>query len=78
MNEALLHELAVHVGGRFRLTSLVQRRLVELMAKKDDIVAKNCGGRPIRLVVEMLDREMLHIPAEGEAPKELEAAGKEA
>jgi len=81
MNEAVLHELAAKVGGRFRLTTIVQKRLGDLMRNRDEIIVKNCGGRPIRLVVEQLAREILQLaaPGEGEETKEIPAsAGKEA
>ena len=78
MDEALLHELAGKVGGRFRLTSVVQRRLVDLMRNHDDIIDKNCGGRPIRLVVEGVARDLLRLQGpEGaaETPKAVESGG---
>lgn len=81
MNEAVLHELAGKVGGRFRLTTIVQKRLADLMRNRDDIIVKNCGGRPIRLVVEELAREILQLaaPKDGEKTKESPGpAGKEA
>jgi len=65
MDEALLHEMAAKAGGRFKLTGIVQKRLVELMVQRADVIVKNCGGRPIRLVVEEIGREMGILGPEG-------------
>ena len=68
MNEALLHKLSGELGGRFRLTSLVQKRLAQLMVNRDEIITKNSGGRPIRLVVEQVAGGKLQLVSpEGEA-----------
>ena len=63
MNEAVLHELSELMGGRFRLTTLVQKRLVELMRERSDIVTKNSGGLPVRLVVEEVARGGVQLTA---------------
>jgi hypothetical protein len=52
MNEALLHEMSEKLHGRFKLTSLVQKRLVDLMRSRSQVVTQNSGGRPVRIVVE--------------------------
>ena len=52
MNEATLHKLSGDLGGRFKLTALLQKRLIQLMVSRDDIITKNSGGRPVRLVVD--------------------------
>jgi hypothetical protein len=54
MDEAILHTLSEETGGRFKLTALVQKRLVQLMIDRNDVILKNSGGRPIRLVVEQV------------------------
>jgi hypothetical protein len=51
MNEAILHELSQQLGGRFKLTALVQKRLVQLMQSRHPIISQQSGGRPIRSVV---------------------------
>ena len=63
MNEAVLHELSELMDGRFKLTTLVQKRLVELMRERSDVVTKNSGGRPVRLVVEEVARGGLQLTA---------------
>jgi len=63
MNEATLQELSEKLGGRFKLTSLVQKRLVELMRNRDDIVTKHSGGRPLRLVVDEVAQGRLELAA---------------
>ncbi len=52
MDEALLHELSAKMGGRFKFTSLVQKRLVQLVNEHNELFTQNSGGRPVRLVVE--------------------------
>ena len=52
MNEAVLHDLSSKLEGRFKLTSLVQKRLVQLMRERSDVILGNSGGRPVRLVVD--------------------------
>ena len=63
MNEAKLHSLSVTLGGRFKLTALVQKRLIELMANHDPIIVENSGGRPIRLVVDEVGKGRLQLAA---------------
>ena len=41
MDEAILHELSGKLGGRFKLTALVQKRLVELMRERSEIITQN-------------------------------------
>jgi len=61
MNEATLHRLAGELGGRFKLTALLQKRLVQLMVARDDIITKNSGGRPVRLVVDEIASGKLQL-----------------
>jgi len=61
VNEQRLHRLAGKFGGRFKLTALVQKRLAQLMAERNDVIVKNCGGRPIRLVVDEVDKGGLEL-----------------
>jgi len=63
MDEATLHELSARLHGRFKLTCLVQRRLVHLMHEGSDVIKKNSGGRPIRLVVEEVAQGRLALVA---------------
>jgi hypothetical protein len=63
MDEAVLHELSLRLGGRFRLTALVQKRLVQLMREGSDVIKKNSGGRPVRLVVEEVAEGRLALVA---------------
>jgi len=61
VNEQTLHKLASKFGGRFKLTALVQKRLAQLMAERSDVIVKNCGGRPIRLVVDEVAKGGLQL-----------------
>ena len=78
MDEAMLHRLAGEVGGRFKLTIRVQKRLVDLMNERNEIITKHCGGRPVRLVVEQVERDVFHLVEPAAAPQLAEKAGKPA
>lgn len=68
MNEAILHRLSNELGGRFKLTALLQKRLIKLMVDRDDIITKNSGGRPVRLVIDEIAAGKLQLTApDGEA-----------
>lgn len=68
MNEATLHKLSGELGGRFKLTALLQKRLIQLMISRDDIITKNSGGRPVRLVIDEIAAGKLQLTApDGEA-----------
>jgi len=67
MNEATLHKLSGELGGRFKLTALLQKRLIQLMVSRDEIITKNSGGRPVRLVVDEIASGKLQLTTdEGE------------
>lgn len=63
MNEAMLHDLSQKMGGRFKLTTLVQKRLVQLIRERSEIITKNSGGHPIRLVTEEIAKGHLQLIA---------------
>ncbi len=63
MNEATLHDLSRKIRGRFKLTTLVQKRLVQLMQDRSEVITKNSGGRPIRLVTEEIAGGRLQLVA---------------
>jgi hypothetical protein len=66
MDEAVLHELANRLGGRFRLAALVQKRLVQLMNERSSVVTEHSGGRPISIVVkEVAGAQLELVDSEG-------------
>jgi len=78
MNEAVLHDLSSKLGGRFKLTSLVQKRLVQLMRERSEVILGNSGGRPVRLVVdEVTDGRLELTGPEGETVAALEGGEAE-
>ncbi|MFH1732259.1 MAG: hypothetical protein ABIF82_11505 [Planctomycetota bacterium] len=79
MNEATLHRLSGELGGRFKLTALLQKRLIKLMVDRDDIITKNSGGRPVRLVIDEIASGKLQLTAPGgeELTPELEVKADE-
>ena len=80
MNEATLHKLSGDLGGRFKLTALLQKRLIQLMVSRDDIITKNSGGRPVRLVVDEIAAGKLQLTSSDgdELTPELEVEAEEA
>ena len=62
MIEALKHEeLITKIGGRFRFTALVQKRLVELMEGSRPLVERKLGMTDIELVIEEIRQDKIAI-----------------
>lgn len=62
MIEALKSEEIVHkVGGRFKLTALIQHRLVELLQGSKPLVARKPGMTDMELVIEEILQDKLAI-----------------
>jgi DNA-directed RNA polymerase subunit omega len=77
MIEALKSEEIVNkVGGRFKLTALIQRRMVELMQGARPMVERKKGMTDMEVVVEEILADKLGIDHEGSdvpAPEDLAA-----
>ncbi len=62
MIEALRHEeLIDKVGGRFRLTALIQRRLTELLEGARPLVDRKPGMTDMELVIEEILADKIAI-----------------
>ena len=62
MIEALRHEeLIDKVGGRFRLTALIQRRLVELLEGARPLVDRKPGQTNMELVIDEILADKISI-----------------
>ncbi len=61
MDEAVLHDLSHKMGGRFKLTALVQKRLLELMREDSPVIKEKSGGRPVSLVIQEVARGRLQL-----------------
>ncbi len=62
MIEALRHEdVILKVGGKFRLTALIQRRLVELLEGARPMVERTSGMTDIELVIEEIMQDKISI-----------------
>lgn len=76
MIEALKSEEIVNkVGGRFKLTALIQRRVVELMQGSRPLVDRKPGMTDMELVIEEILCDKLAIDYDASdvpSPKELE------
>ncbi|MFW6145995.1 MAG: DNA-directed RNA polymerase subunit omega [Planctomycetota bacterium] len=65
MIEALRHEeLIDKVGGRFRLTALIQRRLLELLEGARPLVDRMPGQTNMELVIEEILQDKIAIDYE--------------
>jgi len=64
-------ELAEKVGGRFRLTSLVQRRLEELMQGARPLIENAEGKTQLEIVIQEILEDKIEISAKGD--EDLEA-----
>ncbi|HPS53761.1 MAG TPA: DNA-directed RNA polymerase subunit omega [Phycisphaerae bacterium] len=77
MIEALKSEEIVNkVGGRFKLTALIQRRIVELMQGSRPLVERKPGMTDMELAIEEILADKLAIDYENSdvpSPAELEA-----
>jgi len=65
MDESLVHQLSERVGGRFHLTSLVQKRLIEL----------NRGARPLVEPQDTNLRTVIEELLQGKLDERLETVG---
>lgn len=74
MIEALRHEeLIDKVGGRFRLTALIQRRLVELLEGARPLVERKPGMTDMELVIEEILQDKISIDyGKSDIPKPVE------
>lgn len=62
MIEALKHEDIVRkVGGRFHLTALIQKRLVEILEGGRPLVERQPGMTDIELVIEEIRQDKIGI-----------------
>jgi DNA-directed RNA polymerase subunit omega len=59
-------ELAEKVGGRFRLTALVQRRLEELMQGARPLIEDAEGKTHLEIVIQEILEDKIEISAAGE------------
>lgn len=62
MIEALKHEKVIEkVGGRFRLTALIQRRLVDLMEGARPLVDRTPNMTDMELVIEEILQDKIGV-----------------
>ena len=66
-DEAIVHELAVKVGGRFRLTALLQKRMVELMRGARPLVSSENRTLLQVAIAEVREERIQLVPPTAEA-----------
>jgi len=75
MIEALKSEELVHkVGGKFKLTALIQRRLVELLQGSRPLIERTPGMTEMEVVIQEILEDKIEIDYEASGiapPKEL-------
>jgi len=76
MIEALKHEDIVRkVGGRFHLTALIQKRLIEILEGGRPLVERQPGMTDIELVIEEIRQDKIDIDY-GKSDVEVPEPGK--
>ena len=71
-------EIVLKVGGRFKLTALIQRRLVELMQGARPLIERTRGMTDMELVVQEILEDKIGIDYDKSdipTPEELEKMG---
>jgi DNA-directed RNA polymerase subunit omega len=70
MIEELKHtELVNKLGGRFKLSSLIQKRMLELMQGARPLIEETQGLTTMEIVVREILQEKIAIDDEAPAPK---------
>jgi DNA-directed RNA polymerase subunit omega len=65
MIEALKHEeIVTKIGGRFRLTAMIQKRLVELLEGSRPLVERKPGMTNIEVVIDEILQDKVTIDTE--------------
>ena len=79
MDESRLHQLSCKVGGRFKLASLIQKRLLELNRGQRQLILKH-HRNPLYTVLQEIEEDKLALSdireqagAEGGAAPSLES-----
>ncbi len=62
-------EVVNKVGGRFKLSALMQKRLVELMEGGRPLIEDTEGMSPMEIVVEEIKQDKIELTAEAEEKK---------
>jgi len=73
MDESRIHDLAKRVGGRFRLASLVQKRLLELNRGQRRLVDDD-SKYPLAVVLREIEEGQIDLAPAGEKPHDAAAA----
>lgn len=69
-------EIVAKCGGRFKLTALIQRRLVELMDGARPLVER-AGRNDLEIVIEEIMQDKITYAKPGELPEETDEAPAE-
>ncbi len=68
MDESRLHELARKTGGRFRLASLIQRRLLELNRGQRQLIEEH-HRNPLYIVLQEIEEDKVTLSTPDEEPE---------
>lgn len=63
-------EIVNRIGGKFKLTSLIQKRMVELMEGARPLIEDTEGKTMMEIVVEEIKYEKIAVDTDGKQTKE--------
>ena len=62
-------EIINKVGGRFKLSALIQKRMIELMEGSRPLIEDTEGMSPIEIVVQEIKQDKITLDLTGDEPK---------
>ena len=62
-------EIVNKVGGRFKLSALIQKRMIELMEGSRPLIEDTEGMSPIEIVVQEIKQDKITLDLTGDEPK---------
>ncbi|MHC4233143.1 MAG: DNA-directed RNA polymerase subunit omega [Planctomycetota bacterium] len=62
-------EIVNKVGGRFKLSALIQKRMIELMEGSRPLIEDTEGMSPMEIVVQEIKQDKITLDLTGDEPK---------
>ena len=62
-------EIVNKVGGRFKLSALIQKRMIELMEGSRPLIEDTEGMSPMEIVVQEIKHDKITLDLTGDEPK---------
>ena len=70
LNELKNEKLIQKIGGRFKLTALIQKRLAELMQGSRPLIENTEGKTQLEIVIQEIVEDKIAPDIKGEGPQE--------